>query len=251
MNSAFSPCPPTTAFLLLNNNSILERSFVSSWYTLRNKILPSKLRECPTCQDHMTVLRQVRTAQIKLPTQEVSELLLPESTRKSLWTIFIPWAGSTKIIKWIVKREVAMGWSLMMIKIKIPHHPKWTTLKRGVYIQKKKSLYNIYVKSWDHRMLPSGETLIRDQQKDQLWCSLKMQKPKLHPTPWTSWHQTLHKYLIILTLFIRSREVKWLSSQLGCPPRFENFPQTRQWESSLVFVNFLYYDSLPGTGLCT
>lgn len=30
-----------------------------------------------------------------------------------------------------------MGWSLMMIKIKIPHHPKWTTLKRGVYIQKK------------------------------------------------------------------------------------------------------------------
>ena len=73
----------------------------------------------------------------KLPTQEVSELLLPESTRKSLWTIFIPWAGSTKIIKWIVKREVAMGWSLMMIKIKIPHHPKWTTLKRGVYIQKK------------------------------------------------------------------------------------------------------------------
>ena len=30
------------------------------------------------------------------------------------------------------------------------------------------------------------------------------------------------------------------SSQLGCPPRFENFPQTRQCEGFLVFGNFLY-----------
>ena len=30
------------------------------------------------------------------------------------------------------------------------------------------------------------------------------------------------------------------SSQLGCPPRFENFPQTRQCEGFLVIGNFLY-----------
>ena len=30
------------------------------------------------------------------------------------------------------------------------------------------------------------------------------------------------------------------SSQLGCPPRFENFPQTRQREGFLVVGNFLY-----------
>ena len=30
-----------------------------------------------------------------------------------------------------------------------------------------------------------------------------------------------------------------LSSQLGCPPRFENFPQTRQREGFLVIGNFL------------
>ena len=30
------------------------------------------------------------------------------------------------------------------------------------------------------------------------------------------------------------------SSQLGCPPRFENFPQTRQREGFLVIGNFLY-----------
>ena len=29
-------------------------------------------------------------------------------------------------------------------------------------------------------------------------------------------------------------------SQLGCPPRFKNFPQTRQYEGFLVFGNFLY-----------
>ena len=39
------------------------------------------------------------------------------------------------------------------------------------------------------------------------------------------------------------------SSQLGCPPRSENFPQTRQREGFLVVGNFLYWDSLPGTGL--
>ena len=30
------------------------------------------------------------------------------------------------------------------------------------------------------------------------------------------------------------------SSQLGCPPRFKNFPQTRQCEGFLVIRNFLY-----------
>ena len=30
------------------------------------------------------------------------------------------------------------------------------------------------------------------------------------------------------------------SSQLGCPPRFENFPRTRQHEGFLVIGNFLY-----------
>ena len=30
------------------------------------------------------------------------------------------------------------------------------------------------------------------------------------------------------------------SSQLGCPPRFENFPQTHQREGFLVIGNFLY-----------
>ena len=30
------------------------------------------------------------------------------------------------------------------------------------------------------------------------------------------------------------------SSQLGCPPRFENFPQTLQYEVFLVFGNFFY-----------
>ena len=30
------------------------------------------------------------------------------------------------------------------------------------------------------------------------------------------------------------------SSQSGCPPRFKNFPQTRQCEGFLVFGNFLY-----------
>ena len=40
------------------------------------------------------------------------------------------------------------------------------------------------------------------------------------------------------------------SSQLGCPPRFKNFPQTPQCEGLLMFGNFLYYISLPGTGLC-
>ena len=30
------------------------------------------------------------------------------------------------------------------------------------------------------------------------------------------------------------------SSQLDCPPRFENFPQTRQCEGFLVLGNFLY-----------
>ena len=39
------------------------------------------------------------------------------------------------------------------------------------------------------------------------------------------------------------------SSQLGCPPRSENFPHTRQREGFLVVGNFLYWDSLPGTGL--
>ena len=39
-------------------------------------------------------------------------------------------------------------------------------------------------------------------------------------------------------------------SQLGCPPRFKNFPQTPQCEGFLMFGNFLYYTSLPGTGLC-
>ena len=29
-------------------------------------------------------------------------------------------------------------------------------------------------------------------------------------------------------------------SQLGCPPRFKNFPQTHQCEGFLVFGNFLY-----------
>ena len=38
-------------------------------------------------------------------------------------------------------------------------------------------------------------------------------------------------------------------SQLGCPLRFKNFPQTRQCKGFLVFGNFLYYNSLPGTGL--
>ena len=78
--------------------------------------------------------------------------------------------------------------------------------KRSLYT-KKKNLFITFMLSWNHRMLPSGETLIRDQQKDHLWCFLKMQKPKLHPIPWTSWRQTLHKCLIMLTLFIRSREV--------------------------------------------
>ena len=32
----------------------------------------------------------------------------------------------------------------------------------------------------------------------------------------------------------------YFSSQLGCPLRFENFPQTRQCEGFLVFGNFLY-----------
>ena len=36
---------------------------------------------------------------------------------------------------------------------------------------------------------------------------------------------------------------------VGCPLRFENFPQTRQWESFLVFGNFLYYDCIPGMDL--
>ena len=40
------------------------------------------------------------------------------------------------------------------------------------------------------------------------------------------------------------------SSQLGCPPRSENFPRTRQRGGFLVFGNFLYWDSLPRTGLC-
>ena len=31
----------------------------------------------------------------------------------------------------------------------------------------------------------------------------------------------------------------YFTSQLGCPPRFENFPQTRWWEDFLVFGNFL------------
>ena len=39
------------------------------------------------------------------------------------------------------------------------------------------------------------------------------------------------------------------SSQLSCPPRSENFPQTRQREGFLVIGNFLYWDSFPGTGL--
>ena len=39
------------------------------------------------------------------------------------------------------------------------------------------------------------------------------------------------------------------SSQLGCPPRSENLPQTRQRKGFLVVGNFLYWDSLPGTGL--
>ena len=30
------------------------------------------------------------------------------------------------------------------------------------------------------------------------------------------------------------------STQLGCPPRFENFPQTRHGKGFLVFGNFLY-----------
>ena len=38
----------------------------------------------------------------------------------------------------------------------------------------------------------------------------------------------------------------YFSSQLGCPLRFKNFPQTRQCEGFRVFGNFLYYDSLPG-----
>ena len=41
----------------------------------------------------------------------------------------------------------------------------------------------------------------------------------------------------------------YFSSHLGCPLRFENLPQTRQCEGFLVFGNFLYYDSLPETGL--
>ena len=38
----------------------------------------------------------------------------------------------------------------------------------------------------------------------------------------------------------------YFSSQLSCPPRFENFPQTRQREGFLVFGNSLCYSSLPG-----
>ena len=44
-------------------------------------------------------------------------------------------------------------------------------------------------------------------------------------------------------LGVAFRHVIWggyFSSQLGCPPRFENFPQTRQREGFLVFGNFLY-----------
>ena len=41
----------------------------------------------------------------------------------------------------------------------------------------------------------------------------------------------------------------YFSSQLSCPPRFENFPQTRRREGFLVFGNSLCYSSLPGTGL--
>ena len=43
-----------------------------------------------------------------------------------------------------------------------------------------------------------------------------------------------------------SDEKNWLidfiyfPSQLGCPPRFKNFPQTHQWEGFLVFGNFLH-----------
>ena len=33
------------------------------------------------------------------------------------------------------------------------------------------------------------------------------------------------------------------------PSRFENLPETHQCEGFLVFGNFLYYDSLPGTDL--
>ena len=32
----------------------------------------------------------------------------------------------------------------------------------------------------------------------------------------------------------------YFSSQLGCSPRFKNFPQTCRWEGFLVFGNFLY-----------
>ena len=32
----------------------------------------------------------------------------------------------------------------------------------------------------------------------------------------------------------------YFPSQLGCPPRFKNFPQTHQWEGFLLFGNFLY-----------
>ena len=45
-------------------------------------------------------------------------------------------------------------------------------------------------------------------------------------------------------LGVAFRHVLWalfnFSSQLGCPPRFENFPQTRQCEGFLVIGNFLY-----------
>ena len=41
--------------------------------------------------------------------------------------------------------------------------------------------------------------------------------------------------------------VPYFSSQLGCPPRFEDFPQTCQCEGFPVFGNFLYIKTpFPG-----
>ena len=51
-------------------------------------------------------------------------------------------------------------------------------------------------------------------------------------------------------LGVAFRHIMWalfnFSSQLGCPPRFENFPKTRQHEGFLVIGNFLFKTPFPG-----
>ena len=44
----------------------------------------------------------------------------------------------------------------------------------------------------------------------------------------------------IMFIFSAQSTLFIFPSQLGCPPRFKNFPQTRQCEGFLVFGNFLY-----------